>query len=143
FSGTTAWTGPDGAPDDVSGFAVLVPKWTIVKATTPATRIRAENHGNSRLIRRERLRAAGGVLIVPRLDAISAEGLEDGRLAPDAPDLAERVAHLAHRHVRAGPVDDRRHQVRVVRLGRALQLRQGGLDGAGVPTRAQRLHAVD
>src|SRR3954447_23873685 len=26
---------------------------------------------------------------------------EDRRLAPDAPDLAPRVAHLAHRHVRA------------------------------------------
>ena len=33
---------------------------------------------------------------------------EDRRLAPDAPDLAERVAHLAHRHVGARGVDDRR-----------------------------------
>src|SRR5438067_1161681 len=75
FSGLTTWTGRGGAPDGVSGFAVFVPKWTIVKATIPATRTRAENHGKSRLIRRDIFRAAGVVLIAPRLDAISFDWL--------------------------------------------------------------------
>src|SRR5437588_3219304 len=111
FSGLTTWTGRGGAPEGVSGFAVFVPKWTIVKATIPATSTSAENHGARRLIRRDIFRAAGVVLIAPRLDAISPDWLarlENGRLAPNAPDLTERVAHLAHRHVRLGGFDQRR-----------------------------------
>ena len=46
---------------------------------------------------------------------ISGAGSEDGRLAPHAPRLAQRVAHLAHRRVRARRLEDRRHQVRVRR----------------------------
>src|SRR5207244_1350088 len=121
FSGLTTWTGLGGAPDGVSGFAVFVPKWTTTKATIPATRISAENHGKSRLIRRAFLRAAGVALMASRLDAISALELEDGGLPPHAPDLAEGVAHLAHRHVGARGVDDRRHQVLVVPLRGRLQ----------------------
>ena len=50
-------------------------------------------HRPKELIARRRPRAG------PR--RASARRLEDRSLAPDAPDLAERVAHLAHRHVLA------------------------------------------
>src|SRR5919205_427048 len=39
---------------------------------------------------------------------------EDRRLAPRAPDLAQRVAHLAHRHVGTRAGEDRLHEVAVV-----------------------------
>ena len=62
---------------------------------------------------------AGGAHAAGRLRArvrrARADALEDRRLPPGPPDLAERVAHLAHRHVRAGRFDDRVHQVPVGR----------------------------
>src|SRR5213595_4099094 len=128
FSGLTTCTGRGGAPEGVSGFAVFVPNWTIVKATIPATRTSAENQGKSRLIRRDIFRAAGVVLIAPRLDAISALRLEDRSLSPHAPNVAERVAHLAHRHVEAPRVDDRRHQVHVLLRRGLLQPPERRLD---------------
>src|SRR2546421_5188599 len=141
--GFTTWTGRGGAPEGVSGFAVFVPKWTIAKVTIPATRISAENHGKSRPSRREPFRAAGVALMALRLDAISAVRLEDRRLPPDAPHLAERVAHLAHRHVGAGGLDDRRHEVVVLPFGSRLQPRERRLDRCRVAPRAQRPHALD
>src|SRR5437763_3565552 len=131
-----------GAADGVSGFAVFVPKCTIVKATIPATRISAESHGTSRFIRWALFRAAGVVLIAPRLDAISVEELEDRSLPPDAPHLAERVAHLAHGHVRSPGLDDRRHEVRIA-LGGGLERSERGLDRRAVAARAQGSDALD
>src|SRR2546425_7641345 len=78
---------------------------------------------------------------VPRPDR--GTWLEDRRLAPDAPDLAEGVAHLAHRHVGAGSVDDRAHQVAVVAGGVLLQPGERRFDRRGVALRLERLHAVD
>src|SRR5438067_13347083 len=124
FSGLTICTGRGGAPEGVSGFAVFVPKWTIVKATIPATRTSAENHGKSRLIRRDIFRAAGVVLIAPGLDAISSDWLaelEDRGLTPDAPNLVERFAHLGHRHAGASGLYDRRHQIHVLAWRSPLQ----------------------
>ena len=57
---------------------------------------------------------------------------EDRCLSPDAPDLAKRVAHLAHRHVGPGGVDDRGHEVRLLRLGVPLQPGESCLDGGRV-----------
>src|SRR3954453_9154723 len=77
-------------------------------------------------------------LIFPAIGRI----LEDRRLAPDAPHIAEGVAHLAHRDVGAGAGDDRLHQVRVTRGG-AFELRERRLDRTGVPPRADALHPLD
>ena len=49
-----------------------------------------------------------------RLQARTVGALEDRRLAPHAPHLAERVAHLAERDVVARRLDDRRHEVDAV-----------------------------
>src|SRR5205807_6890189 len=69
--------------------------------------------------------------------------LEDGRFSPYPPHLTKRVAHLAHRHVRARGLDDRRHQVAVITSGVVLQSRKRRLDRQGIATRAQRLHPGD
>src|SRR6266705_3329663 len=54
---------------------------------------------------------------VSRLEGLAAVerrgGLEDGCLAPNAPDLPQGVTHLAHGHIRLRGLDDRRHQVSV------------------------------
>src|SRR5512142_3079423 len=52
--------------------------------------------------------------VLPRANApLMGKELEDGGLAPRAPHLAERVAHLAHRHVGARTFEDRLHEVAV------------------------------
>src|SRR5581483_11309952 len=65
---------------------------------------------------------------------------EDGRLSPHAPDGPERVAHLAHRHVRARGVEDGRHQVDVVPLGLRPQTRERRLGSRGVAPRTHPPH---
>src|SRR3954465_12457970 len=72
-----------------------------------------------------------------------ARSLEDRRLAPDAPHVAEGVAHLAHRHVGARGVDDRLHQVAPLDGGVRLQPRQRGLDHGTVAALAERAHTLD
>src|SRR4029453_11440548 len=69
--------------------------------------------------------------------------LENRRLAPGPPDLAQRVAHLAHGHVRARGVDDRGHQISVLvgRLG--LQSGERRLGRGRVAARPPRLDALD
>src|SRR5438105_12443797 len=67
---------------------------------------------------------------------------EDRRLAPDAPDPAKGVAHLAHGGVDAGCVHDRGHEVHVA-LGVRLQPRERRLDLTRVPTGAHGAHALD
>ena len=66
-------------------------------------------------------RPARGGLHRPRdgevADALAARELEDRRLAPHAPHPAQGVAHLPHRHVVAGAVDDDRHEVHVLTAG--------------------------
>src|SRR6266516_3363117 len=69
--------------------------------------------------------------------------LEDRRLAPDAPDVAQRVAHLAHCHVRPRGVHDRLHQIAVFADGILFQPGKGLLDRAGVAARPDRLDAID
>src|SRR5712691_3724465 len=69
--------------------------------------------------------------------------LKDRSFAPDAPDLAQGVAHLAHRHVRPGGVDDRRHQVPVLVRGVLLEPAERGLDCRRVAAPAQGAHALD
>src|SRR5581483_4655967 len=54
--------------------------------------------------------------------------LEDGSLAPDAPDLPERVAHLAECRVRPRGLDEQRHQVLALAGRGLLELRQRPLD---------------
>ena len=93
--------------------------------------------------RRRPRRPRRGTLAWPLTERASI-ALEDRRLAPDAPDLAERVAHLAHRHVGAGGVDDRRHQVAAVARGVLASARASAASTAGrVAPRAQRLDALD
>src|SRR5579884_4221494 len=62
--------------------------------------------------------------------------LEDGGLAPGAPHVAERVAHLAHRDVGAGAGHDRLHQVRVA-FGGTAEVGERPLDRGGVAAGAQ------
>src|SRR5712691_9250651 len=69
--------------------------------------------------------------------------IENGCLAPHAPHLAQRVAHLPHRHVGAGRIDDGAHQVAVVAGGIFLQPAERSLDGSRVALCLQCLHAVD
>src|SRR6478609_4525725 len=69
--------------------------------------------------------------------------LEHRRLTPDAPNLAEGVTHLAHRHVGASRVEDRRHQIPVVAGRILLQTGESGLDCPRVTPATQRLHALD
>src|SRR6266545_4090270 len=81
-----------------------------------------------------------GLAITTRILPTISPTLEDRRLAPGAPDLAERVAHLAQRRVRSRRLDDRRHQVHVA-FSRPLERGQSLVDRAGVSPRPQRLHA--
>src|SRR5690349_11815980 len=68
---------------------------------------------------------------------------EDRRFAPRAPDLAQRVAHLSHRHVGARGLHDRLHQVAVV-VGRVLlQARERRSGSRRVALRPHCLHALD
>src|SRR5579884_198852 len=53
--------------------------------------------------------------------AASSRASEDGGLTPRAPHFAQRVAHLAHRHVGARGLHDRLHQVPAVVSGVLLQ----------------------
>src|SRR4029077_16490491 len=54
--------------------------------------------------------------------------LEPRGLTPDPPELPEGVPHLPHRHVGAGGVDDRAHEVPVVVGGVVLESRERRLD---------------
>src|ERR1700675_4686869 len=67
-------------------------------------------------------------LILPAIPRVYWPPLEDGCLAPNAPDLAERIAQLAHRHIGAGGIDDWPHQVAVFASGVLLQPRERRLD---------------
>src|SRR4029079_9101591 len=67
---------------------------------------------------------------------------EHGRLAPDAPDLAESVAHLTHRDVRTRGVENRVHQVRVVARSVLLEPHERRFDRRRIAARAKRLDAV-
>src|SRR5215468_5637085 len=68
---------------------------------------------------------------------------EDRRLAPRAPDLAQRVAHLAHRHVGARGRQHGLHEV-AVGVGRILlQAGERRLSRGRVAPFAHRLHARD
>src|SRR3954449_3209067 len=69
--------------------------------------------------------------------------LEDRGLAPDAPDVAQHVAHLAHRHVRPRGVHDRLHQIAVFADGILFQPGKCLLDRTGVAARPDRLDAID
>src|SRR5215216_5731659 len=113
-------------------------------AATPATRTRADTHGSSFLNRLEltaRFGASSTVIVL--VDASRRFELEDRRLTPDAPRLAESVAHLAHRRVDPGGVDDQRHQVDAFAERCLLEPRERLLDGGRVPAGAQRPHALD
>src|SRR5262245_24569188 len=69
--------------------------------------------------------------------------LEHRRFPPDAPDASERLAHLPHRHVCLGRLDDREHQVAVL-VSRILhQSCEGGLDCGRVAAVAQCLDSAD
>src|SRR6266496_2557025 len=83
-----------------------------------------------------------GLAITTRILPTISPTLEDRRLAPGAPHLAQRVAHLSERRVRARGLDDRRHQVRVA-CGGPLELGERLFDRGGVASRPQRLHALD
>src|SRR5215471_16690379 len=75
--------------------------------------------------------------------APEATSSEDGGLAPGAPDLAQRVAHLAHRDVRARRLHDRLHEVAAV-VGRVLlQPRDRGLRSRRVASPPHRLDTFD
>src|SRR5690242_14609578 len=68
--------------------------------------------------------------------------LEDRRLAPDAPDLPERVAHLAERHECARAHHDRVHEIRVALRG-PLELGERILDGGRVAVGTHGAHPLD
>src|SRR5439155_25229364 len=73
----------------------------------------------------------------------TAPSLEDRRFAPDAPDVAERVAHLAHRDVGARRGEDRLHQVAPLVGGIVFEARERLLGGRRVAAGAERLDALD
>src|SRR5437879_9141412 len=68
---------------------------------------------------------------------------EDRGLAPDAPDLAQGVAHLAERDIRAGGHHEQRHEVLVLLDGGLLQPCERRLDGPGVAAAAKAADALD
>src|SRR4029078_10655167 len=74
---------------------------------------------------------------------VSANGSKNRGLAPDAPDFAQSVAHLAHRDVRARGLDDRAHQVAIVASGVLFQTRERRFDRPRVAPGSKRLHSVD
>src|SRR6185437_2477033 len=82
-------------------------------------------------------------LCLPSGGSDSTESLKDRGLPPDAPDVAEGVAHLAHRHVGACGSHDRLHQVAVLMRRIFAQTRQRLLGRGGIAARAERLHPVD
>src|SRR5438105_10231500 len=69
--------------------------------------------------------------------------LEDWGFSPYAPYLTKRVAHLAHRDVRARGLDDRPHEVAVFPGRIRLQVRESRLDGGRIAPRPQGLYTVD
>src|SRR5215210_7540271 len=117
-----------------------------MNAATPIASTRAAIHGSARLnlrdVSTERNRPTRNRLDELFGGPVSGK-LKDGGLSPDAPDLAEAVAHLTHRHVGTGGVDDERHQVDIVARRRLLEARQRGLYRRRVAPRTQRLDAVD
>src|SRR5204863_6322872 len=83
-----------------------------------------------------------GFAMTTRIFAATALTLEDRRLAPDTPHVSQRVAHLAHRQVRARSGQDRLHQVRVS-CRAALELGERLLGSGGVAARPHRTNALD
>src|SRR5262245_14509521 len=129
-----------------------------ITARTPAASTSAATHGSTFC---QRGRLGNGSRTLPMFLALSivtwdahsryrlarvkklSRRSENRRLAPDAPDLAECVAHLAHRHVGPRSLDDRRHEV-PVGVGRVvLQPGERGLDRGRVAAGAERLDPVD
>ena len=68
---------------------------------------------------------------------------EDRRLAVGAEDVLQREHDLALGGVRAGGVEQERHEVLVLARGRLAQPRELALDGVAVAARADGLHALD
>src|SRR5436305_1499419 len=77
----------------------------------------------------------------PRARSSTSSLSKHGRLPPGPPDLAEGIAHLAHRDVRLRSLDDRGHEVAPVVGSDLLQPRQRRLGGRRVTAGAQGLHS--
>src|SRR5919197_1762935 len=69
--------------------------------------------------------------------------LEHGCLTPGAPNLAERVAHLAERGVRPRALKNPRHQIHFSPRARIRHRRKSRLDRGRVAPAAQLLDALD
>src|SRR5207302_7969647 len=69
-------------------------------------------------------------------------GSEDRRLSPDAPDLAQGVAHLAHGDLLLGGLDHPGHQIRIGGGG-GLEPAQRDLDPSSVTAALERLDPFD
>src|SRR6266508_4999572 len=105
FWGTSA--GMNGPVGFLFSTVAVFEKYAPRTAAIPASRTRPEIQGSNVLNRLEltsRFGPSSTVIVV--IDASNRKELEDRRLAPDAPRLAQRIAHLAHRRVDAGGIDD-------------------------------------
>src|SRR5215212_11971682 len=102
-----------------------------MNAATPIASTRPAIHGSARLnlrdVSTERNRPTRNRLDELFRGPVSGK-LKDRGLSPDAPDLAQAVAHLAHRDVGTGRLEDQRHQVDVVARRRLLEARQRGFN---------------